>query len=252
MGYNQPFNPILPGNDSFSPNKIGTDYTNPTVSMIPDCDVKDSTQLRIEQEWQAFLNLYGFSIYYKRSNYNFTKADFLFGEDSTSPYPDSKIIKGFVEIENNVHFFSKIGEENTKNVILTISISDYQSLWGLGTYPLAGDQFRVKNMTCRDIEKKSSEVYKVTDKNLGQNDVDVNFGGYVWKINAVRLDYSHENNGFKEQGNTEGTDDDFMGKLKNGMPSSSEEIKPYAQNVNIEAKKDMNKKRRNNIYGNDS
>lgn len=251
MGYPNNFNPQLQTNKPFSPSTVGNPLVNPEKSLIPDCNVLSLERDRIKKEWQTFLNNVGFTIYYKRTGYSFDNHDFLLGEDSTSPFPDTKIMKGFLEIVNNAHIFTSIGEENRKDVLLTISVDDYQRCWGEGKYPTAGDIFFVKNMACGDIEKESEEVYKVTDKNLNEKDVDMLFGGYCWKINAIRFDYSYEPNAFVEKGNTQPNDDTFMGILSGGSSLESPDEKEYTENVSEEAKKDYYADQTNSIYGND-
>lgn len=251
MGYGTTFNPVLQTNKPFNPLNIGNPLANPSVSLVPDCNVLSLAKERLVKEWQNFLNNFGFVIYYKRTGYSFDNHDFLFGEDPTSPYPDTKIFKGFLEIVNNTHFFSSLGEENKKEMLLTVSVGDYQTAWGVGTYPTAGDIFYVKNMACGDLEKESEEVYKVTDKNLNEKDIDTLFGGYVWKINAIRLDYSYEPNSFVEKGNTQPNDDSFMGILSGGYSPESLDEKAYTETADVEAAKDYSDQVTNSIYGND-
>lgn len=251
MGYANTFNPQLQTNKPFSPNTVGNSLANPNKSLIPDCNVLSLAKDRIKSEWQTFLNNFGFTVYYKRTGYSFDNHDFLFGEDATSPFPETKIMKGFLEIVNNVHIFTNIGEENRKDILLTVSVDDYQKCWGLGTYPTAGDIFFIKNMACGDIEKQSEEVYKVTDKNLDEKDVDMLFGGYCWKINAIRFDYSYEPNAFVEMGNTQPNDDTFMGILTGGTSEPSPDEKEYSENIYEEANKTISEFTENSIYGND-
>lgn len=251
MGYVNTFNPVLQSNKPFNPTNIGNPLVSPSVSLIPDCNVLSLAKNRIENEWQTFLNNFGFTIYYKRTNYSLKNHDSLLGEDAISPFPDTKIMKGFLEIINNVHFFSPLGEENKKDIMLTISVKDYQNSWGSGLYPTAGDIFYVYNMNCGDVEKQSAEVYKVTDKNLDEKDVDMLFGGYIWKVNAIRLDYSYEPNSFIEKGNTMPNDDTFMGILSGGNSPISLDEKDYTQVVEDQAEEDYSNKIHNSIYGND-
>ena len=251
MGYGNTFNPVLPTNKPFNPNNIGNPLVSPTISLIPDCNVLSLAKNRLVAEWQSFLNNFGFVIYYKKTGYSYDSHDFLFGEDPTSPFPDTKIFKGFLEVIDNTHFFSPLGFENKKTIVLTVSINDYQNAWGEGTYPTTGDIFYVKNMACGDLEKESEEVYKVTDKNLNEKDIDVLFGGYCWKINAIRLDYSYEPNSFVEKGNTQPNDDSFMGILSGGRSPETVDEKDYTETASAAAEEDFPGRVTNSIYGND-
>lgn len=249
MGYPNNFNPTVQTNKPYTPTNVGNPLVDPNKSLIPDCNVLSLAKERVRNEMRSFLDSRGYTIYYKRTGYSFDNHDFLLGEDPTSPYHDTKVMKGFVEIKNNVHFFSPLGDENKKEIVLTLSIEEYQQCWGSGTYPTNGDIFFIKGMDCGDIEKESEEVYRVTDKKTGNNDTDILFGGYVWRVNAIRFDYSYEPNAFIEKGNTQPNDDVFMGILSGGESPVSADEKQYDQYSDLEAEIDYPTPSKN-IYGN--
>lgn len=247
MGYGASFNPskdIL----NYNPNNKANQFANPSVSIIPSCDVINLQKERMKNEWQSFLNLTGFTIAYKRTNYNVNKHNPVLGEDTSSPYPEEKILKGFFEIASNIQFFGNMGEENKKEIILTVSIEDYENAWGKGTYPTAGDTFYVVNSDCGDIEKITPEVYQVTEKSLGnEKNVDLLFGGYVWKVYATRNDYSFEPGSFVEHGNTIPHDNEEIG-IK-GQPDRNMIDLPHTNNSNKVSRKDYSNEIPNSIFG---
>lgn len=227
MGYGASFNPKPPTDAFFDPNKRGTGLTDPNISLLPKCGDRTNTKERIRQEWQSFNNNFGYRVNYQQIGNNLKNTDFLFGEDPTVAFKTGKIIKGFLEIQNNVGFFSPLGMEKKVDINFYITIQEFYNIFGDNQIPNIGDIFYFLEDNCEAPEKVKPLVYKVTYKDR-LNAEDFMFGDYIWKLQATRADYSFEENAFSEDSSP------INDSTISGLISSANPFAKLSDNFNYE------------------
>ena len=93
-----------------------------------------------ENLWAEYINRYGVQTTYFRHGYKLeTQDDFIYGEDPTEPYLPPLTINMMVEYQTDALLLSKFGLESTSDLNGTVSMKDFQNVFGLGVEPKAGD-----------------------------------------------------------------------------------------------------------------
>lgn len=218
MGYGASFNPIPPSNANFDPNRRGNPMVDPNKSLLPNCGDRTHTKERIRKEWEAFNDNFGYRANYQQIGNTMENTDHLFGEGADVPFQNGRIIKGFLDIQNSMGFFSQLGMERKVNINFYITIQEFYSIFGVNAIPNVGDLFYFLEDNCDAPEKVKPLVYKVTYKDR-LNAEDFMFGDYIWKLSATRADNSHEPNAMDEDSN-QLNDSTFSGLISSVYPNA--------------------------------
>lgn len=228
-------------------NKIGVLPYDGVGATSPDRD-------RFKSWWQALVRRNGVRIKYWRYGYDFTNQDFLYGEAPTAPFEDDRLLAGAANLTNNAVTMQRFGFSASSDINVIIPIQEFVRVYGADARPHSDDLFTIVDAYTDRPNNFGPRIFQVTYADDEGPDTNQLGGHYVWTLEAVRWQGSHQPNApteNKESSATEATEDAFVGVLAGG--SSPQSLpRPYTDTADQMAQNDFDQTQageRDAVYG---
>jgi len=164
----------------------------------------------LEQSGVMLEKLLGIDLLYYRQNFDPKKAHPIYG-DETSEFLDPYLIRGLVQMNTDNTLLSQFGIEAENDIDIQITYSGWETIFGSGVKPQAGDMFEVKDLLCNRPDGFTKSLYVVTSQG-DDTQFDVS---KRWKIAGKRADYSFLPNQPREKSGSPLFASKFVGVVDN-------------------------------------
>ena len=218
------FNPVKAATLNPAKNTVGGNDSPLSVNQslyVPTCNSTSLLKEVYHNQVAAYANNYGMPITYFPVKYNYSKANFIYGEDKISGFHVGRVMKAVIDFASYSSFLTKFGMMSDADITITIPIREFSKIWGdpagEGIYPLAGDVFYINDSACDRPLQQSPMVFEIADKEDKIKPVDYMGGHYVWKLTAKRADYDYMPNMPEERFlDSEASDSKEHGRMPGG------------------------------------
>ena len=231
------------------------------VPNVNDNAANASEKAVISNSIQELIARYGSTVAYYVNTYNLSGANNVYGEDPTSIYAGPTNILMYIQLDESTSINRRFGFDNNDIITAYVHISSYQATFSsLSTYaalsqavePKAGDVFQLIQYGADRPGDRNGKFFRISerlDQDVGSG-INILGGHYLWKLRAVRYDFSFEPGLSGEAGAAQVFDSMFSGLLSGGMQLPSKP-KSYPGGVDKKSKDVIYDQSTNNtsIYG---
>lgn len=113
--------------------------------------------------WNEYINLYGVKTDFYVHGYDKNNHNFLYGEDPTAEYEESKSVNMMLEFQSDALMLAKFGIETNADVVAYVSVEDFRNIFGINKEPKSGDVIELVESAW-----EVSELPKYTDSTTGE------------------------------------------------------------------------------------
>ena len=169
---------------------------------MPVCVTNSPVKEEFHKQMAEYASQFGMTVTYWPKKYQFSKHNFLYGEDTVSGFYNARKLKAIINFSAYTSMLAKFGYMSVPEINIMIPVRDFEKVWGPSTgitFPLADDIFLIDDSACDRPLGQSPMVFSVTEKEDKVGTVDFLGGHYVWKLTAKRIDYSYEPNAPEEK-----------------------------------------------------
>lgn len=154
--------------------------------------------------WREQINIYGMIVKYYKNNTSKTNVDVVYGYAPGAGFDIPRQLILLVKPEADSATLTRFGLIGDTEATAYIHPIDYESVFGTGSEPKAGDIFEMVEYGGDRLHYPARGPYYMelterTDETFGQ-DTNAIAGHYVWRFKCKRFEFSYENNAKPELG----------------------------------------------------
>ena len=181
------------------------------VLGIAPCSSSNPTNDYIQRLYSEQNNLTGIRVAYKRTLFDTTKHDPIYGEQPHAPFEDEREINLMVNFIEDTSIFSPWGQRTETQMDVWIPFDEWLRIYGKNTQPYSGDIFSPLDLFCDDKSGKGQMWFEVTSQHSGDLLNNIALNGVVWKLFAKRHNFTFEPNDIPETNSEQiGASDFFL------------------------------------------
>jgi hypothetical protein len=161
------------------------------------------------------INIYGQEVEYYTNLTQLSSSYALYGEQPEAGFANAHKLIVLLNLNNDAYLLSKFGIVADSDLNGVIHPKPFESIFGLGTEPKAGDLLKLTEFGSDRIHypKRGATVYELTEV-IDEFQINPLGGHYMWFFKARRYDYSHEpQSPGAGEGNVAANDNDIIEQL---------------------------------------